>query len=196
MPFLFFRPTFFTVLGFLFASQLPAHSERSIVVSVPDQKLLLIEDGMGVAQFPVSTSRFGLGDRPRSFATPLGMLAVADKVGAGAPAGSVFKGGRRTGEVLEANAPGRDPIVTRILRLRGLQANNASAYNRGIFIHGTPVEALIGRPASYGCIRMRSRDVMRVFDSVAVGARVEIVNTTLTRALQDLGALRRTSLLR
>ncbi len=196
MPVFFFRSTFFPALGFLFAAQLPAHSERSIVVSVPDQKLLLIEDGLGVAKFPVSTSRFGLGDRPRSFATPLGMLAVADKVGAGAPSGAVFKGGRRTGEVLEANAPGRDPIVTRILRLRGLQSNNASAYNRGIFIHGTPVESLIGHPASYGCIRMRSRDVMRVFDSVSVGARVEIVNTTLTRALQDLSALRRTSLLR
>src|SRR4051794_20862708 len=64
----------------------------NIIVSVPDQKLLVLDDGVLVAKFPVSTSRFGLGDRPRSFATPLGSLAIADKVGAGAPAGAVFKG--------------------------------------------------------------------------------------------------------
>lgn len=138
-----------------------------------------------LAQFPVSTSKFGLGDRPRSYATPLGALAVAGKVGAGARLGTVFKGCRPTGEVLRPNAPGRDPIVTRILRLRGLQASNARAYSRGIFIHGTPQECRIGQPASYGCIRMRSRDVMQVFDEVAVGTRVQIINASLGRVLRE-----------
>ena len=155
----------------------------AIIVSVPDQKLAVIENGQQVAQFPVSTSKFGLGDRPRSYATPLGHLVVASKVGAGAPQGAVFKSQRRTGEILRPNSPGRDPIVTRILHLRGLEAGNARAFGRGIYIHGTPEERKIGRPASYGCIRMRSRDIVRVFDAVPVGTPIEIVRTSIRRAL-------------
>ncbi len=154
-----------------------------IVVSVPDQRLAVLENGVCVAKYPVSTSKFGVGDRPRSFATPLGMLQVAAKVGGNAPIGAVFRRQRQTGEILRPNAPGRDPIVTRILHLRGLEAQNARAYGRGIYIHGTAEENRIGRPASYGCIRMKSCDVVRLFDSVPVGARVEIVNTRLSRAL-------------
>jgi hypothetical protein len=177
-------------LGILFTA-ITARADRKVVISVPEQKLAIMENGLSVAQFPVSTSKFGLGDRPRSYATPLGTLAVAGKVGAGARSGTVFKGCRPTGEVLRPNAPGRDPIVTRILRLRGLQASNARAYARGIFIHGTPQEYQIGQPASYGCIRMRSRDMMQVFDEVAVGTRVQIINTSLDRVVRETGSERR-----
>lgn len=166
-----------------FGSAMLCCATPSILISVPDQKLAVIDNG-SIVKFPISTSRFGLGDRPQSYATPLGALEVADKIGAGAPTGAVFKACRRTGEVLRPNAPGRDPIVTRILRLRGLQAGNSRAYDRGIYIHGTPVERAIGRPASFGCIRMKSRDVVKVFDSVPVGTRVEIVNAKLSRAIR------------
>lgn len=162
----------------------------TIIVSVPEQKLIVLQNGLRVAQYPVSTSKFGVGDRPRSYATPLGTLQVASKVGANAPLGAVFKGRRYTGEILPPNAPGRDPIVTRILHLRGLEGQNARAYARGIYIHGTPEERRIGRPASYGCIRMRSKDVVKVFDSVPVGTKVEIVNTTIGRALREMATLR------
>src|SRR6266436_7713579 len=114
------------------AAVFSAETLPSVLISVPDQKLVLLQNGLRVAQFPVSTSRFGLGDRPRSFATPLGMLQIASKIGAGAPEGSVFHGCRRTGEILRPNTRGRDPIVTRILRLRGLEAKNSGAYGRGI----------------------------------------------------------------
>ena len=159
-----------------------------IVVSVPDQRLAVVENGICIAKYPVSTSKFGVGDRPRSFATPLGMLLVAAKVGDNAPVGAVFHGQRRTGEILRPNAPGRDPIVTRILHLRGLEAQNCRAFGRGIYIHGTAEENRIGRPASYGCIRMKSRDVVRLFDCVPVGARVEIVTISLSRALPTVVA--------
>ncbi len=162
----------------------------SIVVSVPEQKMVLMHNGLRVAQFPVSTSKFGIGDRPRSYATPLGTLQIASKVGANAPLGAVFKGRRYTGEILKPNAPGRDPIVTRILHLRGLEGQNSRAFGRGIYIHGTPEERRIGRPASYGCIRMRSKDVVKVFNSVPVGTKVEIVNTTIGRALREMAILR------
>ena len=167
------------------AAKTTARAEVSLIISIPDQRLAVIQDGVRVAEYPVSTSKYGLGDCPRSFATPLGLLAVAKKVGAGAPEGAVFRGERMTGEVLPPNAPGRDPIVTRILHLRGLDACNARAFNRGIYIHGTPEESKIGRPASYGCIRMRSRDIVRVFDETPLGAKIEIVNTSIGRALAD-----------
>lgn len=175
--------SFLAFTGFSLVFSMRALSGPTVVISVPEQKLAIMQNGSSVAEFPVSTSKFGLGDQPRSFATPVGTLVVAGKVGAGARPGTVFKGCRPTGEVIRPNAPGRDPIVTRILRLRGLEANNARAYGRGIYIHGTPQEHRIGRPASYGCIRMRSRDVMRVFDAVPVGTKVEIVTTPLSRVM-------------
>jgi hypothetical protein len=55
--------------------------------------------------------------------------------------------------------------VTRILWLRGLEAQNVNAFSRDIYIHGTPEERLIGTPASYGCIRMRSSDIIRTLHS-------------------------------
>lgn len=163
-------------------------SNPSIFVSVPDQKLVVVQNGLRLAQFQVSTSKFGIGDRPRSFATPLGTMVVAAKVGDNAPLGTVFKGKRPTGEVLRPNAPGRDPIVTRILHLRGLESQNARAYSRGIYIHGTAEERTIGRPASYGCIRMRSRDVVKLFNAVVVGTKIAILNESLNRIFRDTAA--------
>jgi lipoprotein-anchoring transpeptidase ErfK/SrfK len=161
----------------------PAMATPTIVVSVPDQTLALIDDGVVIARFPVSTSKFGLGDGSGSYATPLGAMAIASKIGANAPLGTVFKSRRPTGEILRPNAPGRDPIVTRILWLRGLEKRNARAFARNIYIHGTPEERLIGRPASYGCIRMRSRDVAQLFAAVGVGTKIEVDNARLGSAI-------------
>ncbi|MEY2561142.1 MAG: hypothetical protein QOG51_1557 [Verrucomicrobiota bacterium] len=160
-----------------------ATAAPAIVVSVPDQTLALIDNGAVIARYPVSTSKFGLGDHSGSYATPLGAMKIATKIGANAPLGAVFKNRSMTGEVLRPNAPGRDPIVTRILWLRGLETQNARAFARNIYIHGTPEERLIGRPASYGCIRMRSSDVARLFASVTVGTKIDVMNTGLGRAI-------------
>lgn len=173
------------LLAVLCLSRLSAVAAPEIIISVPDQRLVVMENGVLAGHYPVSTSKFGLGDQPSSYATPLGTLEVAAKVGDGAPMGAVFKSQHMTGEVLAPNAPGRDPIVTRILHLRGLDACNSRAFDRGIYIHGTTEEFKIGRPASYGCIRMRSRDVVQVFNAVPVGTKIEIVNAPLRRALAD-----------
>ena len=157
--------------------------QHQVVVSVRDQELALLEDGKLLATYPVSTSKFCLGDRLRCYGTPLGRLEVAQKIGDGAPIGAVFKDRRRTGETVAVNAPGRDPIVTRIIWLRGLERQNANAFRRAIYIHGTPEERNIGHPASYGCIRMRSRDVAQLFNSVAVGTRIEVANAGLGAAV-------------
>ena len=165
-----------------------AAADPAVVVSIADQTLALVENGAPVAQFPVSTSKFGVGDRPGSYATPLGLLEIARKIGANAPLGTVFKSRTPTGEILHPNARGRDPIVTRILWLRGLERRNARAYDRAIYIHGTPVERLIGRPASYGCIRMRSRDVAHLFNSVTVGTRIAVITGHLRDGIERASA--------
>ncbi|GAB4166405.1 MAG: L,D-transpeptidase [Terrimicrobiaceae bacterium] len=152
---------------------------HQIVVSTADQKMVLLRDGEPVGSYPVSTSKFGLGDIPGSNATPLGKMRVKKKIGDGVPPGGVFKSRRFTGEVLPVDAPGRDPIVTRILWLEGLEPHNRRAFDRFIYIHGTPEERNIGQPASYGCIRMRSKDVLELYNTVGVGARVVILEGPL-----------------
>lgn len=148
--------------------------------------MALLEDGATVSTYPVSTSKFGLGDLSGSSGTPLGNLEIAQKIGAGAPSGAVFKDRRRTGEIVPPDAPGRDPIVTRILWLRGREPQNARAYSRYIYIHGTPEERNIGLPVSYGCIRMRSSDVIELFDVVGNGARVVIADAPLESLVPGL----------
>lgn len=156
-----------------------------ILVSVPDQKMAVMKGSEEVARYAVSTSRFGLGDRLGSYATPLGRLEIAKKIGEAMQQGTVFKTRQPTGEVLRPNAPGRDPIVTRILWLRGLEDRNANSFQRCIYIHGTPEEKALGRPVSWGCIRMRSSDVVKVFDAVHVGVRVEIVDKPLRASIRE-----------
>lgn len=148
-------------------------------VSVPDQKMAVYDRGVEVVRYDVSTSKFGLGDRPGSNATPLGRLEIAKKIGGGAPVGMKFKNRKPTGEIVPINAPGRDPIVTRILWLKGLEAQNRRSYGRTIYIHGTAEESRIGQPASYGCIRMRSADVVQLYRRVGVGAKVDITTAPL-----------------
>jgi hypothetical protein len=174
-----FRASIFFLALLLFNSVLHAGTEVAIpdrvIVSVREQKLMLVQGGDDVATYPVSTSKFGLGDAWGRMTTPLGFLQVAQKIGDHAPIGAVFHNRRFTGEILAPNAPGRDPITTRIIWLRGLEPTNARAFARCIYIHGTPQENFIGRPASYGCIRMKSSDVAELYNQLNIGALVQIV---------------------
>ena len=156
-----------------------ADTHHRLIVSIPDQKMLVLTDGKPSAIYPVSTSKYGTGDREGSYATPLGHLCVRKKIGGDAPLGTVFHSRKPTGEVLPPNAPGRDPIVTRILWLDGLEAHNRNAFSRCIYIHGTPQESMIGTPASFGCIRMKSSDVAKLYDLVGNGAHVVITESPL-----------------
>jgi lipoprotein-anchoring transpeptidase ErfK/SrfK len=136
--------------------------------------------------YKISTSRYGEGDGLGSWCTPIGRLAVATKIGGAVPFGGVFQRRHYTGEVLSVNAPGRDPIVSRIIWLRGLDYANKNAFHRCIYIHGTPEEDSLGKKASYGCIRMRSTDVIEVFNWITIGTGVAIVDKAISRAVKDL----------
>src|SRR5881275_395093 len=159
----------------------PVDTSSQLIVSVRDQKLMLVQNGGKVATYPVSTSMFGVGDYWGRMTTPLGYLAIEKKIGDNAPTGAVFHNRRLTGEVLQPNAPGRDPVTTRIIWFRGLEAQNAHAFSRCIYIHGTPQEQNIGRPASYGCIRMKSTDIAALYNQLTLGSIVQIVPDRLPK---------------
>jgi lipoprotein-anchoring transpeptidase ErfK/SrfK len=161
-------------------------TRHHIVISTREQKLALLDRGNLMGVYPVSTSKFGLGDWPGSSFTPLGELEIAKKIGDHAPPGAVFKDQHRTGEIVAPDSPGRDPIVTRILWLRGRDPQNAHAYTRMIYIHGTPEERNIGFPASYGCIRMRSSDIINLYEIVGRGAQVTIIDEPLAVVVPGL----------
>jgi lipoprotein-anchoring transpeptidase ErfK/SrfK len=175
------------LLSFLLAScATPKDVQHHVIISVKDQKLALLDREKLVAIYPVSTSKYGLGDWRGSYRTPLGELEIAQKVGDGMPPGTVFKDRRRTGELVLPNAPGRDPIVTRIIWLRGREPQNANAFGRDIYIHGTPEERNLGLPVSYGCVRMSSNDVIKLYEMVGLGAQVTIVDAPLDKVVPEL----------
>jgi len=176
------------LLTFVLASCATRDAQHHVVISTFEQKLAVLDRGNLMAVYPVSTSKFGLGDWPRSYRTPLGELEIAEKIGEGAAPGTVFKDRRQTGEIVVPDSPGRDPIVTRILWLRGREPQNANAFVRDIYIHGTPEERNIGLPVSYGCIRMRSSDIVSLYDIVGRGAQVTIVDLPLAAVIPALGS--------
>ncbi len=152
-----------------------------LIISIPEQKMLIVREGGWVRKYRVSTSRFGVGDSYGSYKTPVGRLKVYEKLGSELVSGAVIKHRAATGEILQANSPGRDPIVSRILWLEGTDGQNDNAKGRGIYIHGTNEEAKIGKPVSWGCIRMRSQDVIELYDLASVGTNVLITEQDLPR---------------
>ncbi|MDR1934688.1 MAG: L,D-transpeptidase [Candidatus Accumulibacter sp.] len=156
-----------------------------IVVSLARQRLTLFDDaGKPLRVYPVSTAARGAGERNGSFCTPRGKLLVRAKIGSGLPPGSVFVARRPNGEIhspgLAAKHPGRDWILTRILWLSGCEPGfnrlgDVDTMRRFIYIHGCPETEAMGQPGSHGCVRMRSRDVIELFDLVPVYTPVEII---------------------
>jgi lipoprotein-anchoring transpeptidase ErfK/SrfK len=168
------RVSFLIALALVAVRQLTASTAAEIVVSIPDQTLALLDGEKVLARYRVSTSKFGNGDNVGSYRTPLGTLFVSGKFGDHLPVGTVIKNRAPTGEVIAVDAPNRDAIISRVIWLRGMERQNSAAHDRCIYIHGTPEERHIGKPFSFGCIRMRSRDVIELYDSVHVGMHVTI----------------------
>ncbi|HAJ71697.1 MAG TPA: L,D-transpeptidase [Methylophilaceae bacterium] len=155
-----------------------------IEITIKNQTLTLYNDEGGVmARYPVSTAANGAGCEKDSGCTPLGVHVVRAKIGAGAAENAVFVGRRQTGEIctpdLMAEFPDRDWILTRILWLSGKEIGknrlgNVDTMQRYIYIHGTPDSTEMSKVGSHGCVRMRNRDVVALFDMIPVGTRVFI----------------------
>ena len=162
-----------------------ARFDTFIYVAAKRQKLYLISNDTVVKTYRISTAEKGIGNLSGSFKTPEGLHKIAEKVGDELPINSVIKSKIATGSevepILEAKSNNVDHITTRVLHLKGLEDGvnsgaNKDSYTRGIFIHGTHEEGLLGLPASKGCVRMSNKDVIELFDSVEVGTFVIILN--------------------
>jgi lipoprotein-anchoring transpeptidase ErfK/SrfK len=156
---------------------------RRILVDLSRQTLHLLDDDRVMRRYPVSTARSGPGEQRDSGCTPRGLHRIRVRIGQGCPEGTVFVGRRPTGEVygpgLADRYPERDWILTRILWLTGLESGrnrggSVDTLRRYIYIHGCPDSEPMGEPCSHGCIRMRSSDLMELFDLVEAGTLVDI----------------------
>jgi L,D-transpeptidase YbiS len=155
-----------------------------IRIDAAKQELTLLEGDKVVRRYLVSTARNGLGEKNGSFCTPRGNHIIRAKIGAGQPPGTVFVRRRPTGEVwtpqLHAQYPGRDWILTRILWLSGKERGknrlgDVDTMRRYIYIHGSHDLAEMGKPGSIGCVRMRNKEIMELYDLVPPYTPVEIV---------------------
>ena len=177
------KPIFIIAMVLIAVRQLSASSATEIIISIPDQTLAVVDSGKLVVRYRVSTSKFGSGDNVGSYQTPLGTLFVSAKFGDHLPAGTVIKNRAPTGEIIAADTPNRDAIVSRVIWLRGTERQNLAAHDRCIYIHGTPEERRVGTVASFGCIRMRSRDVIALYDRAHIGMHVTISGKAMDELL-------------
>lgn len=155
-----------------------------IEISITAQTLTLLDDqGEKLVSYSVSTAKNGIGCEKNSGCTPIGTHIIRAKIGSDAAENTVFIGRRPTGEIwtpqLAAQYPERDWILTRILWLSGMELGknrlgNVDSMQRYIYIHGTPDTEPMGQPCSHGCVRMRNRDVIALFNAVDVGTKVVI----------------------
>ncbi len=155
-----------------------------ILVILSEQKLLLMKQGEAVASYAISGSAFGAGSQAGSNKTPLGTHKISEKIGDTVPLGGVFRSRVYKGEMAKIYTDETDVdddlVTTRIMWLRGQESGvnvgpGIDSHARFIYIHGTPEEGLIGRPASHGCIRMYNKDVIDLFNAVPLGTLVEIL---------------------
>jgi len=154
-----------------------------ITIDATKQELTLLEGQRVLKRYSVSTARNGLGEKNGSFCTPRGRHIVRAKIGKGQPLNTVFVRRRPTGELwspeLHARYPGRDWILTRILWLSGCERGKnrlgeVDTMRRYIYIHGSHDMAEMGKPGSIGCVRMRSQDIVELFELVPPYTPVEI----------------------
>lgn len=160
-----------------------SNSNQRILVDTQSQSMVCYEGERQIAHYIVSTAKNGLGEIQGSECTPRGWHRIADIIGCSYDLNSVFVSREWTGEIyteeLGKQFPDRDWILTRILRLDGLEegrnkGGKVDTYNRYIYFHGTPHEHQLGKPGSHGCIRMSNRDIIQFADWAEVDARVHI----------------------
>lgn len=158
-------------------------SNRLIDVDISRQELSLFEGEKLICSYPVSTAKNGVGQKNGSECTPLGMHIVEKKIGADAKENTVFIAREATGELysdkLKQSEPERDWILSRILWLSGMEpgknkGGEVDTMSRYIYIHGCPDSDSFASPSSHGCVKMRNKDIIELFEQVEAGIHVLI----------------------
>ncbi|MBM94044.1 MAG: hypothetical protein CMF51_04765 [Legionellales bacterium] len=155
-------------------------SSQQLRVSIQSQTVSVIQSGRVTSVYPISSSQYGCGQYLNSFQTPLGWHEIIEKVGENAPLNTIFKGRKPVGVYCDRSRDQDDWILTRIIRLSGLEddLNRGGCYDtfsRMIYFHGTPQEDLVGSiPSSKGCLRMKNQDLISLFDQVKLKVKVYI----------------------
>lgn len=145
---------------------------EEVCVSIGAQRLTYLGK-----EYLISTSKFGIGTEEGSNKTPLGLFQVSEMFGSGDPIYSTYKARKKVGVwSFQDNDLSQDGILSRIIRLSGLDASNHNTYQRYIYLHGTNDEDGIGEPRSIGCIRMRNEDIISLYQAVSLGTRVRITD--------------------
>lgn len=166
------------LLLFLLATGYPIQSaanEFIITINTSRQELFVFQGKEIIRIYPVSISRYGVGNEKNSNRTPLGTHFIVAKIGKDAKSGTIFEHRKNTGRIAEIYTDTthikEELITTRILWLKGIvpglnEGGEVDSYARCIYIHGTPV--------SNGCIRMKNQDIIELFDLVPQGTLVGI----------------------
>ena len=167
-------------------------NNQQILVSIAEQRLVLLSQGALAMDVKVATAKNGPGELMGSECTPRGWHYVRAKIGEGQKENCVFVGRRPTGETysikLREQNPGRDWILTRIMWLCGLEpgknrGGKVDTMRRYVYIHGCPDEDPMGIPSSHGCIKMRNADVLELYSKVKVGTRVVVLEAEFATKL-------------
>ena len=155
-----------------------------LFVNITEQKMYYIKEGGIVKTYVISSSSYGVGNKAGSNKTPIGLHKVKQKFGEETPIngkmiGRVFYGNIAT--IYTDNTKSKtDDVCSRILWLVGLEeglnkGEGIDSYNRYIYIHGTSEEGRLGKPASHGCIRMKNKEVIELYEKVKIGTLVLIL---------------------
>lgn len=159
-------------------------ADEIIVVSLKEQCMYLLSGDSVIKEYQISGAALGAGNKSGSNQTPLGLHRIKERYGDEVPLGGIMKSRQFTGEVATIYTDSvdveEDHVTTRIMWLEGMEegvnrGGNVDSYNRYIYIHGTPEEGLIGRPASHGCIRMYNKEVIELYEASTVGDLVLIL---------------------
>ncbi|MFN0200273.1 MAG: L,D-transpeptidase family protein [Bacteroidia bacterium] len=159
--------------------------DKWVFVSLVEQKMFVIENSVVTHSYIISGAKTGAGCKGGSNQTPTGLHHIAAKYGDDVPWGGILKARKYNGEVAQIYTDETDVktdyVTTRILWLKGNEkginlGGDVDSYNRYIYIHGTPEEGLLGKPASHGCIRMKNAEVIDFYSLIAEGTKVLILD--------------------
>ena len=159
------------------------NKEKHIDIDINKQQLTLFQDDTVIATYAISTAKNGVGQKNGSECTPLGLHCIDSKIGADVEENTVFVARQETGEIfseeLKKNNPDRDWILTRILWLSGLEqgknkGGEVDTKGRYIYIHGCPDSDSFSSPSSHGCVKMRNKDIIELFENVEKNMQILI----------------------